>query len=73
MKKVSGGFALWTPGEKTERGRERKGKEKGRENGEEGNGKGVVKEREGELGSKAIGDLEGVKKRREGKDRGLEK
>jgi hypothetical protein len=66
MKKVSGGFAPWTPGERTE-----KGKGKGRENGgEEGNGKGGVKEREGEFGSKAIGDLEGVKKRREGRDRG---
>jgi hypothetical protein len=68
MKKVSGGFAPWTPGERTEKG---KGKGRRRENGgEEGNGKGGVKEREGELGSKAIGDLEGVKKRREGRDRG---
>jgi hypothetical protein len=65
MKKVSGGFAPWTPGGKNrERGREREN------GGEEGNGKGGVKEREGELGSKAIGDLEGVKKRREGSDRG---
>jgi hypothetical protein len=55
MKKVSGGFAPWTPGERTEKG---EGKGKGGENGgEEGNGRGV-KEREGELGSKAIGDLE---------------
>jgi hypothetical protein len=55
MKKVSGGFAPWTPGERTEKG---EGKGKGRENGgEEGNGKGGVKERQGELGSKAIGDL----------------
>jgi hypothetical protein len=70
MKKVSGGFAPGPPGKKTEKG-EGKGKERGRENaGEEGNGKGGVKEREGELGSKAIGDLEGVKKRREGRDRG---
>jgi hypothetical protein len=52
MKKVSGGFALWTPGERTEKW---EGKGKGRENGgEEGNGKGGVKERERELGSKAI-------------------
>jgi hypothetical protein len=55
MKKVSGGFAPWTPGERTEKGKG-KGKGRGRENGgEEGNGKGGVKEREGELGSKAIG------------------
>jgi hypothetical protein len=32
-----------------------------------------VKQREGELGSKVIEDLEGVKKRREGRDRGWEK
>jgi hypothetical protein len=53
-------------GKNRERERERE-----RENGgEEGNGKGGVKEWEGELGSKAIGALEGVKKRREGRDRG---
>jgi hypothetical protein len=34
-----------------------------------GNGKGGVKEREGELESKVTGDLEGVKKRREGRPR----
>jgi hypothetical protein len=68
MKKVSGGFAPWTPGERTKKGEGKgKGKEKG---GEEVNGKGGVEERQGELGSKAIGDLEGVKKRREGRDRG---
>jgi hypothetical protein len=67
MKKVSGGFAPWTPRKEQRKG---KGKGRGRENGEEGNGKGGVKEREGELGSKAIGDLEGVKERREGRDRG---
>jgi hypothetical protein len=36
----------------------------------QGNGKGGVKEWEGELGSKVTGDLEGVKKRWEGRDRG---
>jgi hypothetical protein len=56
-----------TPGERTEK---REGKGRGRENGEESNGKGGAKVREGELGSKAIGDLDGVKKRREGRDRG---
>jgi hypothetical protein len=53
MKKVSGGFAPGPPGKEQKKG---KGKGRGRENGgEEGNGKGGVKEREGELGSKAIG------------------
>jgi hypothetical protein len=65
MKKVSDSFASGPPGKE-----QRKGKGRGGENGEEGNGKGGVKEREGELGSKAIGDLDGVKKRREGRDRG---
>jgi hypothetical protein len=36
MNKVSGGFALWTPGERTEKGG--KGKGKGKEKGERENG-----------------------------------
>jgi hypothetical protein len=60
------------PGPPGKEQRKGKGKGRGRENGgEAGNGKGGVKERKGELGSKAIGDLEArVKKKREGRDRG---
>jgi hypothetical protein len=68
LKKLPGALPPGPPGKEP---RKAKGKGRGRENGgEEGNGKGGVKEREGELGSKAIGDLEVMKKRREGRDRG---
>jgi hypothetical protein len=52
MKKFSGALPPGPPGKE-----QRKGKGRGRENGGEGNGKGGVKERQGELGSKAIEDL----------------